>query len=299
MVHENAGKILTDGTVQKHGGHAGIHTARQAENHAVVAQLRLQFRNRRINKRGGTPVLTAATNIDHEILQQKRAQRRMEDFRVELHGENRSPPYGPRGGFITIILDICVPLGGRQGGCVCRKLHVLGRGDALEALRNLRDAVAVAHPHLRTLLETVEKRIFRVHELQVGASVLARVGLLHPSAIGVGNELRSVANAEHGDFPDKLREIDLEGVGVVHREGRPAENHADDALVAHGKLVVRKDFAERVEFADATGNQLRGLAAEVEDDDFLVHLIDLLFKSLPQPLQREGRIVLHILFYVS
>ena len=119
------------------------------------------------------------------------------------------------------------------------------------------------------VVETAEKRIFLVDELQMGAAILAGVGFLDLSAIDVRNILRSVADAEHGHLADKLREIDLKSVGVVHREGRTAEDDADDALVANGKLVVGQNLAERVEFADTATNQLCGLAAEVEDDDFL------------------------------
>ena len=37
------------------------------------------------------------------------------------------------------------------------------------------------------------------------------------------------------------------------------------------KLVVRKDFAESVEFAHAAADELGRLRAEVENDDFLLH----------------------------
>ena len=88
MIDENAGQILSDGTVQQHCGDTRIDTARQTENYAVVAQLLLQFGDRRIDKRGGTPLLFRASTIDHEILQQLRSLQTVEYFGMELDGPN-------------------------------------------------------------------------------------------------------------------------------------------------------------------------------------------------------------------
>lgn len=117
----------------------------------------------------------------------------------------------------------------------------------------------MAHPHLRLGLETLEEGIAGLEVLQVGAAILATVGSLHLTPIGMGDKLCAVADAEHGNLADKLREIYLESLGVVDRIGRSREDDADDGGVVLGKLVVGQDLAEGVQLADAAADKLRGL----------------------------------------
>ena len=85
VVNEDAGQILAYGAVQQHGCHRRVNTARQAENHAVVAQLGFQLVHSGLHKRCGTPVLLTAADAHHEILQQQAALCGMEHLGVELH----------------------------------------------------------------------------------------------------------------------------------------------------------------------------------------------------------------------
>ena len=62
---------------------------------------------------------------------------------------------------------------GLLGGCVCRKLYVGGRGYALVVLGDGCDGVAMAHPYLRVLLESLEEGIGSVKLLKVCTTVLA------------------------------------------------------------------------------------------------------------------------------
>ena len=105
----------------------------------------------------------------------------------------------------------------------------------------------------------------------MGAAILAAVGRLHTAAAMVRDVLRAVADAQHGQVPHKLAQVDLKCLPVVHRERRTAQNHANHAGVINGKLVIGKNLAEGVEFAHPPPNELGGLRAEVKDDNLLLH----------------------------
>ena len=89
----------------------------------------------------------------------------------------------------------------------------------MAAGRQGRDGVAMAHPHLRARLKATEQRVGSVDSGQMGTAILAAVGVLDATTAGVGDVLRAIANAQHRHTAHKLREVDLEGFRVVHREG--------------------------------------------------------------------------------
>ena len=78
----------------------------------------------------------------------------------------------------------------------------------------------------------------------MSAPIFPRVGLLHFSTIDMRNVLCAVADAQHRHLAHKLAEVDLEGFGVVDREGRTGEDDTDDGArlqirLNRGELVVR------------------------------------------------------------
>ena len=181
VIDEDAGEVLADGFVEKDGGHARIDAAGEAEDHLVVAQLCLEFGHGGLDEGVGTPVLLAAADIDHEVAQQLATLERVEHLGVELHGPDGLLRRG---------------IGGEA--------HVGRRGDALAVRGDGRDGVAMAHPHLRLGLESLEEGIAGLEVLQVGAAILATVGGLHLTSIGMGDKLCAVADAEHGGLSNKL-----------------------------------------------------------------------------------------------
>ena len=174
---------------------------------------------------------------------------------MELHGKDPLP-FPPRG------------RGSIKGGI----LHVLRGADYLEALGDGCDGVAVAHPHLRLLLESLEERVGGVYGLQVGAAVFAAVGLLHLAAERMADELGAIADAQHGQTTHEARQVYLEGLGIVHAVGRTAEDDAYHVAIVLGVLVVRQNLAKRIEFAHTPADELGGLRTEVENNDFLLHV---------------------------
>ena len=90
----------------------------------------------------------------------------------------------------------------------------------------------------------------------MGPAILACAGLFHLSPIGVGNELCSVADAQHGIFADKLTEVGLECLRVVDTVRRTTENDTYHVGVVLRELVVRKNLTKGVEFAHTATNEL-------------------------------------------
>ena len=191
VVDKDTRQAGADGTMEQHGGNGGIDTSREAEDDTVVPQLLLEFGHGGVDERGCTPLLTGAADADHEIAEQECALKGVEHLGVEL--------YGP---------DIPgVPEGGIR--------HVLGASDDLKAVGDGGDSIAMRHPYLGVFLEASEKRIGDVDRLKVCPSVLTAVGLLDLSTECVGDKLCTVADAQHGNASHELREVDLEGIGVV------------------------------------------------------------------------------------
>ena len=156
----------------------------------------------------------------------------------------------------------------RSVSCI---LHVGCRSDALKVFWDSGDGVAVAHPYLRVLHEAFEQWVLGVEVLEVGTSVLARVGCLHLSAAGVRDVLCAVADAKHRDASYELAKVYLERLLVVNREGASAEDDADDRRVVLRELVVGHNLAEGIKLAHTAANELRGLRTKIKNYYLLLH----------------------------
>ena len=109
---------------------------------------------------------------------------------------------------------------------------------------------------------------------ELGAAELADLRALDLAAQLERDELHAVTDAQH-------RDVELEQLGIqarravgVHRRGPAGEDEAlglapPDLLRAD---VVRQQLAEHAALADAARDQLRVLAAVVEDDDLVDRL---------------------------
>ena len=53
----------------------------------------------------------------------------------------------------------------------------------------------------------------------MGATILARVCLLHLASKGVRDKLRTIADAQYRQATYELAQVNLESLGVVHRIG--------------------------------------------------------------------------------
>ena len=180
VINEDTSEAIANGSIQQNSSHAGVHTTRKTKNHTVFAQLLFQLSHRGINKRSGTPILLGTADVNHKILQQERTLNRVEHFRMELHSPN------------------ALVIGESRVDNICRATN------HMKTFRNSRYGISMTHPHLRIGLETAEKRIFDIYILQMGATILTRVGLFHLSTIGKRDELGAITNAQNRHFAHKL-----------------------------------------------------------------------------------------------
>ena len=105
---------------------------------------------------------------------------------------------------------------GLLSGCKGCIHHISCGTDYLKTVRNGRNGITMAHPHLRMLFKPLEERVGRIHCLQICTTILAGIGLLHLSSQCMGDELCTVADTQNWHLADKLRQIDLKRLRVVY-----------------------------------------------------------------------------------
>ena len=248
VIDEDAGEAVSDRTVDEQRGGGRVDTAGEAADRLRLADLRPDLLDLVLDHRCGRPLLAAAADIAEEPGQNLGAVRRVDDLGVEL-----DPVEGALG-----VLD-----GGHR--------RLRARGERGESGRRLIDRVPVAHPALLLGGQPVEQAASAVAERQPAATELARRRLLHPTAELVDHQLHPVTDAEHGDAEfEQLRAERGRPVGVdrggAAGEHKPLRAALGDPLDVD---VMWKQLAEDPALPDTARDQLRVLAAEVEDEDFL------------------------------
>lgn len=259
VVHEDAVEARPDRLVEEDGRDGRIDAAGEAQHDLVVADLSLQLLHRVLDPRRQLPVGVRAADVEDEVREDLVAVFGVDDLRVELDAEE-----APR-----LVAD-------------CR-VGAVRRGRAhLEARRDRRDAVAVAHPDGERVGEALEELVARL-DRHLGLAVFAPLAGLHLAAQLLAHELHAVADAEdrHAEVED--RAVDA-GRARLEDAVRPARE--DDALRRVGlrpfrRDVERDDFGIDVLFADAPRDELRVLRAVVENDD-LVHGRCRFVRRMPQ-----------------
>src|ERR1700732_4550274 len=108
----------------------------------------------------------------------------------------------------------------------------------------------------------------RILDAQDGAAVFATLGGFHFAAEMVREPLHAVADSEDGDAERKDVDVTFRSLGIVDRAGPAGEHDAGGFeltdFVERGG--TREHGGKDLLFADAAGDELRVLAAEVEND---------------------------------
>ena len=253
MIDEHAGELLADRLVDQHGGDRRIDAAREAADHAALADLRADFLDRLVLEGAHGPVALRADDLAHEVAQdQRRAVRRVHHF-----GVKHQPVV-----FARLVLD--------DG-----ERRVRRNAGHLEARRHLGDAVAVAHPDgiaFAVAPDILEQVARRLHHLDVGAAEFAVMAALDRAAELRRHRHLAVADAEHrhAGVEDRLRRA--RRAGLVNRRGAAGE---DDAARLHrgeggGGFVEGDDLAVDPLLAHAPGDELGDLRAEIDDENLVV-----------------------------
>ena len=166
----------------------------------------------------------------------------MGDFRVELK---------------TVDRQRVVPNGGQRA---CGRA-----GQRPKIGRHLVDLIAVAHPDHGVGWHAGEERVGLQH-LAAGAAVFAGLRPADVAAEGVAGQLHAVADAEHGNAEPEDARVAPRGAGLVdtRRTTREDNSLGSQRLDAIRGQIVADDLAVDMLLADATGDQLGVLRAEVE-----------------------------------
>ena len=193
-------------------------------------------------------------------------------------------PYG-RVDDLGVELDpVDAPLDRLEGGD--RRLR--RRRQRGEALGRRVDGVAVGHPAGLLRREVPEEHAGLV-DGELRAPVLPHLGAFDLAAEVEREQLHAVTDAEHRDAELEQLAVELRRVGRVHRRGTAGEDQA--LRLAPRDLgradVVREQLGEDPELAHAAGDQLRVLAAVVEDDDLVDRARDVDRRRLVRELRRR------------
>ena len=242
VVDQDARKLAADRPREQRGHHGRIDAAGEAADHPVAADPLPQVCDHALGEILEPPRAGAATGRREEVPEDRAARGRVGDFRVELKTVDRQ----------RVVPDGCQRACGRAG-----QRPKIGR--------DLVDLVAVAHPDLGMGRHTGEDRVGLQH-LAGGAAVFAGLCPADLAAEGVAGQLHAVADAEHRDAEPEDAGIAPRGAGLVDTRRPTREDDALrvqrlDAVRGH---VVADDLAVDMLLANATGDQLGVLRAEVE-----------------------------------
>ena len=137
-----------------------------------------------------------------------------------------------------------------------------------ESVGRADDLVAVAHPHVLLRLNAAEQPVLG-GDRDGCRPVLALLGRNHVATQVVRHQLDAVADAQHRDVgggPDRWVRVRRAVLVDAHR----AAGQDDGARLAGEDLLPRRIERDQlrvdVQLADAAGNQLRRLTAEIDDD---------------------------------
>jgi len=106
----------------------------------------------------------------------------------------------------------------------------------------------------------------------MGTPVFAALCRFYFSAVAVSQELCPVTNSQNGIFSPYLRQVGLESLAVVYRERTTRQYDAFDVLIVIREFIIRQYLAVDIELPHTAAYELRSLRAEIENDDFFLHI---------------------------
>ncbi len=253
VVDEHALQLVAQRLVQQHGHHRGVDAARQAADHAAVADLGADLGDGAVLEGGHRPVALEARDVEREVAQELGAVGRVHHLGMELHGVELARLVGDGG----------------EG-------RVLRGGDDAEARRQLGHAIAVAHPDLlpvARLPHAVEQGRGLLDQ-KLGAAELAVVARLDRAAELLGHGLLAVADAQDGHLGGEDGGVGR-GRGALDHRGRAAREHDGLGVELFQRGLVDRlegvDFAVDPGFAQAAGDQLGDLGTKIDDQQTVGH----------------------------
>ena len=175
VVNEDTSELVAYSTVEQHGTHRTVDTAREAQYHAVRTYLLTQLLDCSLDVVGSRPVLLATAHINYKVLEQLCALNAVEHLGVELNAKER--------------------LAVKRGDVVCGILHLWSASHYMGTCGDCGDGVTMAHPHLTVVVKALEQGARLVDSGEVLATILAATSGLNIAAIGVSDVLSAIADA--------------------------------------------------------------------------------------------------------
>ena len=196
------------------------------------------------------PIARTASDPVHEIGDELGAIRRMHHLWMELHAIELAGVVGD----------------GSEGRAVRHR-------DGAEAVGELGDAVAMAHPYRRPVArapDAMEQRRI-AGDLKLGAAEFAGVPAFNLAAEGGNHGLLAIADAEDGNAGVDHRGRKLRRAGLMHRCRSAGEDDRlwQDWLERRLGLVEGHDFRINASLPHPPRDELGVLGAEIDDEHFV------------------------------
>ena len=249
VVDEEAVQALADRAVEQHRDHRRVDAAGHAAHDLAIADALAQRGDLRGDELVHGPGAVQPRDLRQEVLEQAPAELGVHDLGVELDAVQLARAVRHR----------------RERAARRGREHV-------EARRELRDQVAVAHPDRARAGHAVEQRIrgVRAHELRapvLAARLVSRRGL-DATAERLHQELQPVADPEHGHALREQLRVELRRVLGEHARGSAGQHDGAGRELAHALDLDprRDDLAVDVQLADPPRDELCELRAVVDDD---------------------------------
>ena len=243
VIHKDAVQLGSDRSGKQGGSYRRVHTAGQAQNDMVFADLLPQLPDGGLREGSHFPVAPAAAYIQDKMPQHLHALFRMGHFRMELG---------------RVEFPVRVFHGSHRAD---RRMGSNGK-----AFRYGRDIISMAHPDPGRVSDICKQGGFLTVDGHDGMAVFTGGGCLDCAAQLVSHQLGSVTDAQHRNAGfEKVRRISR-GLGIINTVGTTCQNNAPGT---HGKKPVQAgrigmDLAIHLAFADPAGDQLFILSAEIQ-----------------------------------
>ncbi len=244
VVDEDARQLIPHCLVHQQRRDRGVDAARERAQHPLGADGRADALDLLLDDSGRSPRGRRPGDLVQEVLQDLLTVRRVHDLGVELDAVQAA----------RTVLE-----GGDRSGRRAGR-HVRTR-------RRRGDGVAMAHPYGLLGRQVVEE--LRLLRLQLGLAELRGARSLDGATEVAGHELHPVADAERGDPEREDVDIELRRTVGEHR-GRPTGEDQRCGVPTRdlrSRQAVPDELRVDTRLADASGDELAVLPAEVDDED--------------------------------
>mmetsp|Transcript_36144 Transcript_36144/g.61620 ORF Transcript_36144/g.61620 Transcript_36144/m.61620 type:complete len:405 (+) Transcript_36144:570-1784(+) len=252
IIYQYRMESIPDGPCHQNGGHRRINATTHSTNYMSI---RTNFSANLLNEFVGIirhdPVLLRFGDGDYEVFKNILAKGRVCHFWVEL----QSPHLG-RDVFNSDKVSIRCP------------------GHCLEPSWHFMQLVPMRHPHDKFFRQTCkERRIATLHAGHGSLSIFAFEARCYLPPKDMRQFLHSITNSQNRHIPllDKLPNFlgDMRRSLLVHAVRTSTQDHCGQLVLAQllGRDETRVELAVDMELADAPCDEVRILAAEVEDGD--------------------------------